>query len=515
MVQMTEFFFERGLGYIDKVLSEAEEYIRIVEFQFSNRLYLQRLLQKAEEGVSISIITLPIDSIRASNKDSEKKRNEIQEYYNNLQSKEKGKIYECLWEVGDPSLTTTSESGTLAEGGGEKWYSLHGKFIVTDKHALITSANLIEKQEYDVYLLYKEEEVIELLNSKFEKILTMFIQGEEIPGELIKCLPEKIQNEITKEYRKNHQLRVRNYPEELIPEKITIEKGLYITPFDGKARTILNSIIEEADKFVYLLSERLYDEELVSFIKHTKLNSNVKIKILTGHPRTVRQNVKKARSFFEELGAVNIQIRAMEDIHAKCWLTEKWLVVGSANLGKMNLGFRKGGGWRANTEIMMLENNPEIIGEAKRKIDEKFKSADTLSEVLATSNKAQSTAKEYFDLFDHYSRTEAKIMFGKLRLKFRLETEQKLIKVARYASLLAKRTEKRYIEEIDVVMGAILLILQNRSSTQKEIINAFEDIINEKLILKGLEKLTKKDLIITNNSVEFKINIDKLLTEKN
>ncbi|MFX1297790.1 MAG: hypothetical protein ACFFD2_23460 [Promethearchaeota archaeon] len=65
--------------------------------------------------------------------------------------------------MGDPSLPNTLMSGTLAEGGGQKWYSMHGKFIATDQNILL-SANLIDKEQWDVYLsIYNEKEKENLL----------------------------------------------------------------------------------------------------------------------------------------------------------------------------------------------------------------------------------------------------------------------------------------------------------------------------------------------------------------
>jgi len=507
-----EFYFTKDWTCIDKVIEEAEEYIKIVEFQFSNSEYITKLIQKAK-NVDITVITLPIDSIWARNEEELKRRNKIQELYDHLEKTGRGKIYDCMWEVGDPTLTTTSESGNQSEGGGEKWYSLHGKFIVTDKHALITSANLIDKKEFDVYLLYSDKLMIDLLNKKFDWLKTHFTKINNHPGKILDFLPTQEREEIWKEYKNdlNPRLNIRNYPDELTQTNSQIKRGIYITPFDGRARIILNQLIEDAEEFVYLLSERLYDDQIVTQIKHKMLNSKVDIKLITGPPESVRQNVNKAREYFMDLGSVKAKIRAKSDIHAKCWLTEKWLVVGSANLGKMNLGFGKGGGWRANTEIIMLENNPEIIKKAKSIIDEVHNTSDTLIDVLATSAKAKSISKGYFDLFDHSSRNEAKLLFGRLRLKFAMETEQKIIIIARYSTLLAKRSNNRYVEKVDVIMGTILMILKERGSTQREIIEILGDVISEQDIKRGLSNLQQKKLI-EEEKEKFEINIDTLLS---
>jgi len=282
-------------------------------------------------------------------------------------------------------------------------------------------------------------------------------------------------------------------------------------PFEGRARNILEEIIESAEEYIYLLSERLYDDNLVAFLGEKILNSNVKVKLLTNPPSYVRQNVSKAREQFRKVASFGGEIRGIEEIHAKCWLTDKWLVVGSPNLTKMNLGFKKASCWRANTETIFAEDNPDIIKQAKKTIDELFLRANTVLDVLGTSSSATRTSKEYFDYFHCYSRAKAKKVFGKIRVKLSLESQKALLDIAKFASLIAKQEDKRYIEEEHVIMGAILQRLKKRSSTLDNLVEVYSDVISKEKLSKGIDLLMGKGYI---NKAEdnFEIDIETLLS---
>ena len=138
---MKKFKFSSNKEIIKKTISEADKFISIVSFQFTADSLIRNLLLDKSRKVNLSIITLPSDSYKDT-----AARKKIDNLYKDLE-KNGAKVYQCIWEVGDPSLTATSLSGEQLEGGGNKWYSMHGKFIVTDKSALIMSSNFTNAEE--------------------------------------------------------------------------------------------------------------------------------------------------------------------------------------------------------------------------------------------------------------------------------------------------------------------------------------------------------------------------------
>jgi len=503
-----KFLFTKNRNYLINLIKDAEKFIKIVAFQFTSKEFINLLIEKARLGLEIELITLPEDSYS-----KQEERKKITEFYKSLRENNI-RLYLCDWEVGDPSLTSTSMSGELKEGGGDKWYSLHGKLIITDKNAVIMSFNFIEQNLLESFLIFNNEKEIREFDSKFKKVKKMFINRskfDKIYGSLIENLDKNTQKSLVDNYNKTKRKLVKDYPPEITPEK-EISTGLFISPFEGRLRNLLYEFIELSEEFIYIVSERLFDDDFVKFIgKNIINNENINLKILTSPPQMVRQNIQKARQQFRQIKVFGGDIKAIENLHAKFWVNDKFLILTSANLTKMNLGFRKSNNfWRANTEFFYIENNQEIIANVKKTFERVYQNAKNIQEVLGKSTKAKSKAKEYFDLFEKYSKKEAKIVFGKFRLKFTIDAEKNLIKIAKYASILANKDKSRYIDKNHVIEGGILLFLQKRSSTLRELQISLDEICTTDEIKQNINALIRRNYIEKENE-NYRINIEKLL----
>ena len=157
--QYMEFMF--NMDVIEKVvqkIKEAKKYVRIAIFQIHNDTVYDAIEHALENGVSVEILTLPYDSINENVREKVKKRIE--------RIKADGAIvYFSKWGIGDPQRTTTAVG---------RWYSLHGKILVTESVAISLSANLTEESELDAMLLYKEHEKINEFNNEFQFLLDLF-----------------------------------------------------------------------------------------------------------------------------------------------------------------------------------------------------------------------------------------------------------------------------------------------------------------------------------------------------
>jgi hypothetical protein len=155
--------FDFGKEVLKTILEElaiADEYIRIAVFQIHNQDIFNLLSKKNREGIKIEIFTLPYNSINPEI------RNRVKNQL--IQLEQEGiKLHFCKWNIGDPGRTTTATG---------RWYSFHGKFIVTDKSAISLSANLTESIELDAVLTFRNDpEKISKYNEKFEQLLRMFV----------------------------------------------------------------------------------------------------------------------------------------------------------------------------------------------------------------------------------------------------------------------------------------------------------------------------------------------------
>jgi len=233
--------FILGINVIDKVVEEikkAEKYVKIAVFQIHNGSVYDALDYALQKHVAVEVFTLPYDSINADIR--EKVKNRIERIQKNG-----AKLYFSKWGIGDPERTTTAVG---------RWYSFHGKFLVTENAAMSISANLTEEAELDAMLIYREQQKINEFNEKFDLLLGLFERGN------IKRLIEQTDysdketlflapRTITEPEVMSHWIR--DYPSKICRTIKTIEDiedGLYISPIECRARDLVEKIINEAKK---------------------------------------------------------------------------------------------------------------------------------------------------------------------------------------------------------------------------------------------------------------------------
>ncbi|MBA7527241.1 Cardiolipin synthase [subsurface metagenome] len=505
---MTGFDLRRDKNPIKDAIDGATKFINIVSFQFTSEKIIKLLIDKAHKGIEVRVITLPEDSYRDVTK-----RQQVSDFYKEL-SDSGIELNLCMWEVGVPELTETSLSGKQTEGGGNKWYSLHGKFVVTDKVALVLSTNFTDEEQLEAYLCYEDSEIIKSFRAKFNKINELFcFKQEALPGSLYNQLPPPVQKELESLYKTSKRINIKKYPSELAPD-VEIKRGLFLSPFEGKARTFFNNIINQAEQFIYLSTERLFDDQVVKVLLNKAYRTDIPIKIITGHPRKVRQNPSKAEKMVADLMAAGIDFTIIDDIHAKFWLTDKWVSLGSANLSKMNLGFVKTGNcWRANTETLWFDNNDRTISIAKNKYEEIFESSKSGIIALADVGTKVNKAKDLFAVFGFKSKKEAKIIMARIETQFTVENRQNIVRIAKLSARLAEIENVTFIIEEHVIMANILFYLRERKHDISEIQEKMADIINKQKIANAIEKLRKRKYIVKEHDF-YTINIERLLVRE-
>ncbi len=383
---MTQEKFEFGNNIIKGIVHEldkAESYIKIVVFQLQNTEIIEKLIKKAKKGIKIKILMPPKESIFEKGTDKDYKKNMILKI--NELKKQGADIYECDWNIGDTGNTKSVPS---------IYYLLHLKFIVTDKAAIALSANMISNDEIDSFLVYEgDEKRIKEFNEKFK-----FLEDIYCEEKIVKKIKDKVNDEefkniftppehIDKQVQKckNHSVKrsILHYPLDLCPEIETIEEKTYLCPFESRARSLIKKIIEDAEKFVYIVSERFTDEDIHYFLMEKKRKTNIDIKIFSGFKS--QDYSEKIKDLAKDLLALGICYNTYEKVHSKLIITDKLIALGSVNLNQMNLGHPKGSKgkyWRANTEIMTICKNKDIIQRAKSQFEGKYNSSINVLEKM-------------------------------------------------------------------------------------------------------------------------------------
>lgn len=494
--------FEFSTDVINKIVSElndAEEFIRIAVFQIHNQEIFNILNNKLNDGVRVEIVTLPYDSI------NEDIQVEVTNLFQNIE-RNGAKLYFCKWNVGDPERTTTAVG---------RWYSFHGKFIVTDKSAISLSANFTQTQELDAVIIFKNEiDKINEYNTKFEELINLFIRENSGYNGTIR---QKIKNSdnsssifelprvIETETHRNHWIR--HYPSALCPINTSIEDKLYLAPLDGRGRDFLMSIISKASEFAYISTESFTDIEFSSFLIKMRLKG-LDIRVLSGATSMDFQD--RMNNMLRELLSQGIGIRTIGDVHAKLIITDKHLVVSSVNLNKINLGFNiTSKYWRENTESISVCSNAEILIQAKTQYlaiyDEGTDIENKLAEKIESFVGDMLTSK-----FELRSRQEVKTLFARLIIRKEIEAKKFVFEVGKITAKLMKIFNKNMVEKNDFISALILYYLSERKHDFNDL-NEKLSILNTDINLNDLlTRLLDKNLIEKTDDF-YKLKLDSLL----
>lgn len=433
--------FEFNTNVIPRVIEEiskAERYIKIAIFQLHNEGIFHLLNEKLNEGVNVEIITLPYDSI------NEDVRDEVVIRFDNLIANGAA-LHFCRWNVGDPERTSTAVG---------RWYSYHGKFIVTDKSAIALSANFIESNELDAILIFENDiDKINEFNGKFDELLDLFIREHSGFSGIIR---QKIQDTnlpdtsslfdlppvIETDTHINHWIL--HYPSVLCPESVPVEDKIYVIPFNARGRNLYESIINEANKYVYISTESFTDTDFAEFLRQIKLKG-IDIRILTG--ATSMDFSDRMQKMLRELLAYDIRIRTIEEpLHAKLLITDKHLVVSSVNLNKMNLGFSKTKRyWRENTETIIVCSDSDVINSGKTQFSDVFDNGIDIESNLAEKIE-NGIGRMYSSTFGLRSRKEVKTLFARLVLRQEIQVKKLTLTIGRITAKLMEHLGKTMIE---------------------------------------------------------------------
>jgi len=495
--------FVFNFDVIPNVISEidkAEKYIKIAIFQIHKKELFQKLEEKLDKGLRVELLTLPYDSI------NEDGRGEVISNFEKI-IKKGAIVYFCKWNVGDPGRTTTAVG---------RWYSFHGKFIVTDKCAIALSANFLDEPELETALFLKDENKIDEFNHVFEKLLELFvIRKNEHDGNIREKIIEIEENNSPKLFElpdnvdsKHVNNWIQHYPVELCPEDSPIEDKLYITPFDCRGYNFFQKIMINSSEFVYICSESFTDEDFSNFLSCFRSKTNRDIKVICG--TTSQDFSDRMNDMFYNLLAQNVECKTLEGIHAKLIITDKVVVISSINLNKINLGFSKTRKyWRENTETIYVNTNKELVNLAKTAYLDVFNKSDSVKNKL--SEKLQNEVNKIFKTnFNLKTKSEVRQIFAKVILNNQLKVKDVTARITLLTSQLMKFYRRDTVEKEDFLKTLILYYLSERKQTSRELLDKLIELDSSINISSLLSNLTLSGLIEQEDDY-LKIKLETLL----
>jgi len=463
---------DNGFPVLKKIIEMAEKYVYFASFLFYDEKVADLLIKKRESGMPVELLTTPSDAARSD---------ELKEWSTQLQKRLESsgvKVIPCEWEVGQPERTVS----TFAGGRRPTWFAMHAKYLVTDKHAVIMSADITQDfnkgGQWDSFVIYDEPKRIQLLREKYELIKDFFTGVESyVPKEYI---------DSTLEPRK----LLRGYPlKEITP---SIEDGFYILPLDAYGRQAIEKLIDDSEDFLYCTYETIYDDKLTfNILKKLITSPRIDFRMLSPPLTVYQQNPLKARANFVQLASHGAEIKNLENLRTKMMITDKAVISGSFDLSVMGIGrFRREKGlklWVESTEIMDVNTDKSFIAQAK-------------SSFLKLYEKASKQYGEWFKKDAEKSlrsagakiiANEAKLALGLLIFNEGRKSSECIKKISVIAVEVARlfNKNKPYVKADYVLKAEQILLLKERNELDSDTIRKILGLLEGNTFLKELENL--------------------------
>jgi hypothetical protein len=485
---------------IKDMILGSQKFLKIVTFRFDSKELGDLILEKSKNNVDIEVITNPSDNVA---KDA--LRPIVENMYKEL-IENRVKMHLCIWEAGEPELTPTSVSGkqSASAGIGEKWYTLHLQILINENEALVTSRALTNDDTIDIFYRSSDAEFKKNALQKFEEIKLLFIEPKKVgdltvPGNATEFLDEKMLKETLDIFRLTKRLNARQYQDQKFP-KSTLNKELFITPFNGRMREFLYKFIDSSEEFIYFFLETFFDEDLIGKLQEKIAeNPNIKVKIITCPPQRIRQSPQKARAILGQALSLGIQVGNIDNIQGKFWISDAWFAISSGDFNRMNLGHNTTSRyWKSDTQLLLLENDKSVINKMKNEFEEKFYpidqgcicSKDVRLMLTRMTKKNQLMAS--VPAFKYLTRFKASLL---------IKTENDVRYVVETAVALAKSDGKKKLDGVYMLISIILYNLQRREHRLDEIAERLERIETLTEIEKTLKWMLERGQLIKSGDV--------------
>lgn len=460
-------------------LRKAKKYIKIAVFQLHNPEVFKVVEEKLKQGILVEIFTLPYDSINSDI------RNEVQRRFESI-GKNGAKLYFCKWNIGNPENTRTVVA---------RWYSFHGKFLVTENVAIALSANFTMESELDAIITFNDASKIKEYNNKFDELKKLFINNE-IKGRIKESIKEGSKLKETFSLPPNidevhRDYWINDYPSQICSEDTKISDRLFIAPFDCKGRNFIEKFTGGAEKFIYIATESFTDNAFPNNLSKIAQEKHLEIKVITGAKS--RDFTDRIQNNFREMLAANIKIRNFrEETHAKIVISDKGVMVGSMNLNMINLGFsKKEGLWRENTETFAVCTERDVIKEAKKQYEDIFNNYCNDVEEVLIEKLQKNISKELGALFNLKADKQVRLLFAKSILVREIETKRFVISVGEAMQKLVKMLDKKKADSEIFFSALVLYHLSERKMERSELRSNLREIDDKTfdLILNKLESM--------------------------
>lgn len=268
--------------------------------------------------------------------------------------------------------------------------------------------------------------------------------------------------------------------------------------------------MDTAEAFLYFFVETFFDEELIRKIEEkTETNPEIKIKIITRPAEKIRQAPQKAKNMISQLLSLGVEIGNLEDAQGKFWVSDNWLAISSGDFNRMNLGHEKGKEyWRADTQLIILDERKDQITRFKNIFDQLFKPIDIGS---LFRKDVETSFKRLTIRYGIKGSKDAQEYVARLKTSLFIKTERDMKYVINLAIKLTKIYSEKKVKGIFVLMAIILYHLQRREQKLDEIEEKLDRIADKPKVGDAINRLLSMSFILISEDV-YRVNIERIFT---
>lgn len=301
------------------------------------------LVEKRNLGIYVELVTTPPEAARTG---------DLVEWSRRLQKQlavSGVRVYRYDWELGRQSRVSTF--------GGRR-YALHADFLVTDRDAVILSADLTkavsEGRDTSAYIVYDDWDRVQALQTQFERLKDLSLNLEaHVPS---RCIDS------------SHRPRKILVGNPYVDAAFSPKDGFYLLPFEAYGRTAIEHAVSAATDYVYCITDAPLDDALLRCLRAKKKRTpGVECRLVTS-PQLLQRNRAK-RADYVQLSAYGVEVKALDRFRMNLLVTENGVVAGSLDFSALGLGRRRVDSgfplWLEHTALMDVNTEPAFIAQGK------------------------------------------------------------------------------------------------------------------------------------------------------
>ncbi len=213
-----------------------------------------------------------------------------------------------------------------------------------------------------------------------------------------------------------------------------------------------------------------------------------------------------------QLEALGINFHIIDDWHAKIWMTESVVALGSPNLNPINLGIRRPHGeWRANTEVLFVTYDSKEVAQANAEFESAFSQGTSATGLY--QSKAEKDITNLLKARSIDARPSARQLLSFVATALQKARVADFNRVLYLSEKIQQRTNSKRLETIHVTSAIILWRLEKSEITLDQLKAFVQEMVGRDTEFDNALKLLHDELGFVNERASIlSLNATKLFS---